>query len=115
MWIAEIEEEDVDLFEGGYGNSIPTPGSSPVQTHSRPASMGAAAAAAADSPQSQAAAPHSPQLQNKAMIPIPEEKRVMVRAVEFDLRERSAVIQLGSRNLKTGTPDLKTRVTRIMW
>jgi hypothetical protein len=39
----------------------------------------------------------------------------MVRAVEFDLRERSAVIQLGSRNLKTGTPDLKTRVTRIMW
>jgi hypothetical protein len=37
----------------------------------------------------------------------------MVRAVEFDLRERSAVIQLGSRNLKTGTLDLKTRVTKI--
>jgi hypothetical protein len=73
--------------------------------------------AAAESPQSQgAAAPLSPQQQHdKGAIPIPEGKRVMVRAVEFDLRERSAVIQLGSRNLKTGTPDLKTRVTRIMW
>jgi hypothetical protein len=113
MWIAEIEEEDVDLFEGGYGNTIPTPGSSPVQTYSRPASM----SAAAESPQSQgAAAPLSPQQQHdKGAIPIPEGKRVMVRAVEFDLRERSAVIQLGSRNLKTGTPDLKSRVTRIMW
>lgn len=50
-----------------------------------------------------------------AMPVIPEEKRVMVRAVEFDLRERTAVIQLGSRNVKTGTPDLKTRVARIAW
>ncbi|KAL1839196.1 hypothetical protein VTJ49DRAFT_1785 [Mycothermus thermophilus] len=48
-------------------------------------------------------------------IIIPEEKRVMVRAAEFDLRKRTAVIQLGSRNLKTGMPDLKTRVTRITW
>lgn len=137
MWIAEIEEEDVDLFEGGYGNTIPTPSSSPVQMHSRPSIGG-------DSPQSQtysehgngrwespvspgASSNHSPfsqahspqqlqqQPQQRKMIPIPEEKRVMVRAVEFDLRERSAVIQLGSRNLKTGTPDLKTRVTKIRW
>jgi len=46
---------------------------------------------------------------------IPEDKRVMVRAVEFDLRERFAVVQLGSRGLPTGTPDLKTRVTKITW
>ncbi|KAK3325506.1 hypothetical protein B0H66DRAFT_126836 [Apodospora peruviana] len=46
---------------------------------------------------------------------VPEEKRVMVRAVEFDLRERYAVVQLGSRNLPTGTPDLKTRSKKIVW
>ncbi|KAH6636943.1 hypothetical protein F5144DRAFT_201585 [Chaetomium tenue] len=131
IWIAETEEEDVDLFSGGYGNNIPTPGSSPVQTHSRPINGG-------ESPQSQTHSEYSngrweksvspgassartsfssvrsPEQQRK-MIPIPEEKRVMVRAVEFDLRERSAVIQLGSRNLKTGTPDLKTKVTKITW
>ncbi|EAQ90596.1 hypothetical protein CHGG_02531 [Chaetomium globosum CBS 148.51] len=131
IWIAETEEEDVDLFSGGYGNNIPTPGSSPVQTHSHPTTGG-------ESPQSQAHSEYSngrweksvspgasstrtsfssvrsPEQQRK-MIPIPEEKRVMVRAVEFDLRERSAVIQLGSRNLKTGTPDLKTKVTKITW
>ncbi|KAH6626195.1 hypothetical protein B0J18DRAFT_134271 [Chaetomium sp. MPI-SDFR-AT-0129] len=128
-WIAEIEEEDVNLFEGGYGNTIPTPDASPVQTHSRPPTV-------ADTPQSIAhsdleqgnwengASPaasstrtsfssHSGQPQK--LIPIPEGKRVMVRAVEFDLRTRSAVIQLGSRNIKTGTPDLKTKVTRINW
>jgi hypothetical protein len=47
--------------------------------------------------------------------PIPEDKRVMVRAVEFDLRERFAVVQLGSRELPTGSLDLKTRVTKITW
>ncbi|KAK4043480.1 hypothetical protein C8A01DRAFT_32410 [Parachaetomium inaequale] len=132
IWIAEIEEEDVDLFDGGYANTIPTPGSSPVQTLSRPSTRG-------DSPLSQThsefgsdrweksvspgasssrvsfSTVNSPQLQHRKTVPIPEEKRVMVRAVEFDLRERSAVIQLGSRNLKTGTPDLKTRVTKITW
>jgi len=53
------------------------------------------------------------QMQKKPVIP--PERRVMVRAVEFDLRERFAVVQLGSRDLPTGTPDLKTRVTRITW
>lgn len=46
---------------------------------------------------------------------IPESKRVMVRAVEFDLREHSAILQCGSRGLAAGSPDLKTRVTRITW
>ncbi len=160
IWIAEVEEEDVDVLDvtttSGYANSIPTPGSSPVQTQSRPStsggspqslrnlkwesspvpssatlSSGGTLAGAATLP-----SPTSPQYQHEQQllqhqyqqqqqqqqmllarnaIPIPEDKRVMVRAVEFDLRERSAVIQLGSRNLKTGTPDLKTRVTRIVW
>ncbi|ORY71201.1 uncharacterized protein BCR38DRAFT_331932 [Pseudomassariella vexata] len=46
---------------------------------------------------------------------IPEEKRVMVRAVEFDLRERFATLQCGARNLAPGMPDMKTRAARITW
>lgn len=47
--------------------------------------------------------------------PIPAEKRVMIKAVQFDLRERFATIQLGTRGLPSGAPDLKTRVKRIEW
>lgn len=46
---------------------------------------------------------------------IPDSRRVMVRAVEFDLREHSAILQCGSRGLAAGSPDLKTRVTKITW
>jgi hypothetical protein len=46
---------------------------------------------------------------------IPAEKRVMVRAVEFDLRERVATLQCGTRGLIPGMPDLRTRATRITW
>lgn len=46
---------------------------------------------------------------------VPEEKRVMIRAVEFDLREHNAVLQCGSRGLPAGSPDLKTRVTKVTW
>ena len=46
---------------------------------------------------------------------IPEERRVMVRAVDFDLRARFALVQVGSRGLPTGSLDVKTRVTRITW
>lgn len=47
--------------------------------------------------------------------PVPEAKRVMVKAVEFDLKRHSAVLQCGSRSTAAGSPDLKTRVTQIMW
>lgn len=46
---------------------------------------------------------------------VPDEKRVMIRAVEFDLREHNAVLQCGSRGLPAGSPDLKTRVTKVIW
>ncbi|KAK7757195.1 hypothetical protein SLS62_000744 [Diatrype stigma] len=46
---------------------------------------------------------------------IPAEKRVMVRAVEFDLRQRVATIQCGTRGLIPGVPDLRTRKTSITW
>jgi hypothetical protein len=141
MWIADIEEEDgLDLYDGGYsrasrsGAAIPTPGSSPVQTQSRPSISSASSphqefgnsplgpggnsrwdASPASSNSSRVFLPRPQQHKQQKGKVIPEDKRVMVRAVEFDLRERSAVIQLGSRNLKTGTPDLKTRVTKLSW
>ncbi|KAL1868264.1 hypothetical protein Daus18300_005988 [Diaporthe australafricana] len=46
---------------------------------------------------------------------VPETKRVMVKAVEFDLKKHSAVLQCGSRSTAAGSPDLKTRVTQIIW
>ncbi|KAK7749518.1 hypothetical protein SLS53_000093 [Cytospora paraplurivora] len=46
---------------------------------------------------------------------IPESKRVMVKAVEFDLKQHSAKLQCGSRDLAAGSPDLKTRVTQLTW
>ncbi|KAK3308827.1 uncharacterized protein B0T15DRAFT_119910 [Chaetomium strumarium] len=136
IWIAEVEEEDVDPFDGsGYGNAIPTPGSSPVQMPSRPSTSNGSPQSGsyaeygngrwetsptpsyAGSSSSSLPGPRSPQQQRqqRSAMPIPEEKRVMVRAVEFDLRKRKVAIQVGSRNLKTGTPDLKTRVAQLKW
>jgi hypothetical protein len=46
---------------------------------------------------------------------VPAEKRVMITAVEFDLRARKATIQLGTRGLPNGAPDLKTQSTQILW
>ncbi|KKY36713.1 putative c6 zinc finger domain protein [Diaporthe ampelina] len=46
---------------------------------------------------------------------VSEAKRVMVKAVEFDLKRHSAVLQCGSRSTAAGSPDLKTRVTQIIW
>jgi hypothetical protein len=46
---------------------------------------------------------------------VPEEKRVMVRKVDFDLRERVATLQIGARDLVPGMQDRKTRTTRIVW
>ncbi|KAK4137873.1 hypothetical protein BT67DRAFT_415711 [Trichocladium antarcticum] len=131
MWIAGIEE-GADEPGRHRASAIPTPGSSPVPAPSRPSTS------AANSPPAEfgngplgpggnsrwearppSASGGGGQQRNQQWAGrgavVPEDRRVMVRAVEFDLRERSAVIQLGSRNLKTGTPDLKTRVTRIMW
>ncbi|KAF7541547.1 hypothetical protein G7Z17_g11934 [Cylindrodendrum hubeiense] len=46
---------------------------------------------------------------------IPEDKRVMIRSVDFDLRARVADLQVGTRGLQPGLPDPKFRQTRITW
>ncbi|KAI1131922.1 hypothetical protein F5Y10DRAFT_25814 [Nemania abortiva] len=58
--------------------------------------------------------PLSPHMRTEATL-VPERKRVMVRAVEFDLQKRVAVLQCGTRGLIPGMPDLRTRATRIVW
>lgn len=102
IWIAGIEEaRETELNTGGGGRfptstnklNFPSPGSGTYEP-----------------------APRSfkeEELNKKAIVP--PERRVMIKAVEFDLRERFATIQLGTRGLATGAPDLKTKVTRILW
>lgn len=51
----------------------------------------------------------------RGAAPVPEERRVMVRAVDFDLRARSATLQVGTRGITPGSPDLRSRVTQIRW
>ncbi|KAF4982050.1 hypothetical protein FDECE_17587 [Fusarium decemcellulare] len=46
---------------------------------------------------------------------IPEEKRVMIRSVDFDLRARVAELQVGTRGLQPDLPDPKFRQTRLTW
>ncbi|KAJ3458508.1 hypothetical protein MRS44_012617 [Fusarium solani] len=46
---------------------------------------------------------------------VPEEKRVMIRSVDFDLRARVAELQVGTRGLQPGLPDPKFRQTRLTW
>ncbi|CAJ2508183.1 Uu.00g093690.m01.CDS01 [Anthostomella pinea] len=122
-WIANIEEED-----DGSGDTGRPPSSS---TEASRFSMGSPSARSTGSPvfgddvplgpggnarwdsrnESMPVSPHG----RAGTRGIPEEKRVMVRAVEFDLRQRWAILQCGTRGLIPGTPDLRTRVTRITW
>ncbi|KAI1501099.1 hypothetical protein F5X99DRAFT_212928 [Biscogniauxia marginata] len=109
-WIMTIEEEE----DGGDGFDYRSPGArsdaSPVLGDDVPlgpggnARWGSRMESAQTAPQNCGA--------NKT---IPEKKRVMVSTVKFDLRERVAVLQCGTRGLIPGTPDLRTRETRITW
>ncbi|RFU81972.1 c6 zinc finger domain [Trichoderma arundinaceum] len=54
----------------------------------------------------------------QAILPsraIPEEKRVMVQSVDFDLRARFAELTVGSRDLRQGMQDRRHKATRITW
>lgn len=132
-WIMNIEEEDEHL-------PVMTPGRSPADSFSDASGLSPQPSTANGmSPKPrQAAAPNgSAELGDNlgpggnarwdarrestasslaaAQRTVPEAKRVMVKAVEFDLKRHSAVLQCGSRSTAAGSPDLKTRVTQIMW
>ncbi len=46
---------------------------------------------------------------------IPEDRRVMVKSVDFDLRARTADMTVGTRALYNGSQDVRFRQTRISW
>ncbi|KAL1895523.1 hypothetical protein Cpir12675_003212 [Ceratocystis pirilliformis] len=59
--------------------------------------------------------PHVLPLAVPMLKPIPESKRLMVQAVEFDLRARFATLRLGTRGLIPGSVDTKSRYWEISW
>ncbi|KAI1181888.1 hypothetical protein F5B17DRAFT_436233 [Nemania serpens] len=123
-WIAMIEEEDDGVAE------VPRPVSSCTEASrlsgGSPGSMssGSPAFGGEDIPlgpggnarwgSRRESSPLSPQMRAETTL-IPERKRVMVRAVEFDLQKRVAILQCGTRGLIPGMPDLRTRATKIEW
>ncbi|KAI1375205.1 hypothetical protein F4677DRAFT_455094 [Hypoxylon crocopeplum] len=120
MWIMAIEEDD----DGTDDSARPTSSSTDM---SRP-SMGSPSAGSAGSPNFGEDVPLGPggnarwgsrresvPLSTHVRRTIPEEKRVMVQAVEFDLRERTATLSCGTRGLIPGMRDPRTRATRIEW
>ncbi|KAI0490810.1 hypothetical protein F4859DRAFT_24250 [Xylaria cf. heliscus] len=122
-WIAMIEEEDdgvadfprpVSSSTEGSRLSVGSPGSmssgSPAFGEDIPLGPGGNARWGSR----RESTPLSPQMRGETKI-VPERKRVMVRAVEFDLQKRVAVLQCGTRGLIPGMPDLRTRATKIMW
>lgn len=46
---------------------------------------------------------------------IPEERRIMVKSVDFDLRARYADVRVGTRAVGSGGQDFRERQTRITW
>ncbi|KAK2593025.1 hypothetical protein QQS21_009279 [Conoideocrella luteorostrata] len=56
-----------------------------------------------------------PVLQHQVARPIPEERRVMVKSVDFNLRSRSAYLRVGTRAVHEGQADSRVKTTRITW
>ncbi|KDN68660.1 hypothetical protein CSUB01_10957 [Colletotrichum sublineola] len=55
------------------------------------------------------------QCKHESKQSVPEEKRVVLQAVDFDLRARFANLQVGTRGIIAGMPDMRSRVTQITW
>lgn len=46
---------------------------------------------------------------------VPEDRRVMIKSVDFDLRTRFANVRVGTRGLRHDLPDHRWRETRLTW
>ncbi|KAI5924363.1 hypothetical protein F4810DRAFT_139856 [Camillea tinctor] len=109
-WIMTIEEGDDNNDGHNYASPESQSHSSPILGDDAPLGPGGNARWGSRRESTQTTPPnHS---DNKT---IPEEKRVMVRAVEFDLRRHRATLQCGTRGLIPGMPDLRTRTTTFTW
>ncbi|KFH47643.1 hypothetical protein ACRE_014590 [Hapsidospora chrysogenum ATCC 11550] len=111
-WIMELEESDTDGGSSYEGTPPPVPihfGQSGEPLHGD-AAYGAFGDVGGGGgfPVHMAAPPSKP---------IPEEKRVMVHGVDFDLRTRFADLQVGTRGLSPGSPEIdrRHRTTHISW
>ncbi|KAI4867237.1 hypothetical protein F4820DRAFT_414237 [Hypoxylon rubiginosum] len=120
LWIAEIEEEEEETDDSGYlGSSSTEMGR--LSFESTSTRSAASPSFGGDIPlgpggnarwgSRRESVPFSPHSRKS----IPEEKRVMVRAVEFDLRERRATLECGTRGLIPGMRDPRTRNTKFEW
>lgn len=121
MWVMAIEEEDTGVAESPrpttsstsrYSMGSPGARSNGSMDFGDDVPLGPGGNARWGNSRRESVVSNHSRVERRA---IPEEKRVMVRAVEFDLRERSATLQCGTRNLTPGMPDLKTRVTKLSW
>ena len=106
QWVMELEES-----EGDGGGSSPVEGGMPHGGSPAPA-LRVDASSAFGSATPGSGTPRSPPSK-----PIPEEKRVMVHSVDFDLRARFAHLQVGTRATAATSPetDPRRRVTYITW
>ncbi|KAI2633822.1 hypothetical protein GGS21DRAFT_539442 [Xylaria nigripes] len=122
-WIATIEEQDDGVIDfarppsrstEGSRWSISSPGSISVSSPGFGEDIPLGPGGNARWGSRRESLPLSPQVGIET-IPIPEERRIMVRAVEFDLQKRVADIKCGTRGLRPGMTDSRTRTTRIEW
>lgn len=115
IWIAGIEEkEDPSVEDGSFYSSRPSTSSTSAARHPSvefgdDIALGPGGNARYDA---RRASTVGLRLHKRT---VPAEKRVMIKAIEFDLRDRRATIQLGTRGLPNGAPDLKTQSTQIVW
>lgn len=118
MWVTDIEEEE-DLLPSAESPeprlSTCSPGAQSTATYASSefegVSLGPGGNARWDAQRSQGSS-GSPQRSRRI---IPAEKRILIKACQFDLREHTATIQCGTRGLARNSLDLKTRVTSIRW
>lgn len=87
-WVMQIEEQGV---EGGGGAAVP---------------------AALDPRNPMAGYPDCEGIMQRT---IPDERRIMVKAADFDLRARYADITVGTRAVHNGSLDVRSKKTRITW
>lgn len=85
-----------------------------LEEHGVPGGGGAAVPAALD-PRNPAGAAGYTDANGIAQRTIPDERRIMLKAADFDLRARFADITVGTRAVSNGCHDVRLQKTRIAW
>ncbi|OTB07766.1 hypothetical protein M426DRAFT_52885 [Hypoxylon sp. CI-4A] len=118
LWIMEIEEDDdtSDDFIRPHSNSTDMNGLSMGSPSNHPAgSPNFADVPLGPGGNTRWGSRRESVLSTHSRKTVPEEKRVMVQSVTFDLRERNATLECGTRGHIPGMRDLRARKTTITW